>query len=254
MKTSLRVFLFFLFFTLEVRVKAQQLATYPNDLNAIELPENCLEKQSAICAVKSHTGTKKSIKKNGLHLVLGSNSVVEINQKQIKLIKGHFLVMENSGYSLSTRKLKSLSTHGELLYEISEENSTVYAINDHVYLQTKGDLEKLMLLPATSLVIGKVGPKGYITDFPLLTTYRKLIQKYSQLYPSTKQDFLAQMHVYRNNWKVSGEKLGKLYKDNADLLIAQQKAADLKRKQSKEWLLKTNQGLVDLFRQKNYIK
>ncbi|HVK60252.1 MAG TPA: hypothetical protein VM432_01830, partial [Bdellovibrionales bacterium] len=188
-KPGLRIFLFLLAFTLEVRIAKA----------AFEEPRGCLLSKAENCAVK--TGDEKFTLKfpNG-EIVLDQSTAVILSEKKLVLVNGTVWVRAHGPVTVST-EFGDAKSSGEFWVSRSTARMNVSAVSETVELTPRGASEALSVDPGLENYVSGVQKDGTAeTGLPIAIPFSEHVTRWARLFTGKKADFEDQVDRFHATW------------------------------------------------------
>lgn len=155
-----RILIFLMTFSLEVRVHAAESAQLPLAASVFQEPENC-QVENSTCAIGTPAGSKYKLNVGDSTVWLDqSTSVVRTSASEIRLVAGTIWVQAKGEFSVKTEYGVARVREGEFWVTRDRDRMTVAATGPQVELQPRGSRESLFVLTGMENSMGRVTPEG----------------------------------------------------------------------------------------------
>ena len=224
MKKIVRLMLFLMAFQMEVRVRAA------GDL--IEQPSACLKSQES-CAIQV-TGSAFHFEKGDHQLhATGGSAVVRLTPDQWRLVKGAVWVEGGKNLQLESLYASTQATMGE--YWVISQDSRILIRNMNASLKvTLRDGKTLEIPEGFEVWVAGLNSQGK-TEYGMIEpiNMKEHLPMWNSLYRGSKEDFVKEVRLYRDNWGDLAQKSSRLYQTLTERKIAsieaQEKAEEARR-------------------------
>lgn len=237
---SLAIFVF----ALDVKVRAR----------VIELPHGCVKAQSA-CAVLNLSGVFENKVSWGTFRVGEGSSYVLNEDKQVRLVRGHFLVDAHEPVEVSTLygffKIKS----GRVFFDVKDQIINFTNISSDLSYQPRGDVQKYDLPQGFANYLTQISSNGVAeTGFPKVAELKPLVKGWGELYGKTElQLFKTQLKTFSVVWTKAQKIVGPWYTATVEREVAEEKAEEARQAAIRERTRKENERWKSMFRERNYL-
>lgn len=224
MKKIVRLMLFLMAFQMEVRVRAA------GDL--IEQPSACLKSKES-CAIQV-TGSAFHFEKDDNHLHATSGSaLVRLAPDQWRLVKGAVWVEGGKSLQLESLYASTKATMGE--YWVISQDSRILIRNMTASLKvTLRDGKTLEIPEGFEVWVSGMNSQGK-TEYGMIepVNMKEHLPMWNSLYRGSKEDFVKEVRLYRDNWGDLAQKSSQIYQTLTERKMAsieaQEKAEEARR-------------------------
>jgi hypothetical protein len=191
----IRLFLFLLVFTLEVKVKAEGVV--------LQQPENCLATADASCAVQTDSENSLELQLDKGKVVLDrETTVIRVNNHEVRLVSGT-LWLRPAPHQKLVVKTEYGEARSENEFWVSREagRMTISAILKDVEMLGKGSSEVLVVPSGLENSIGRVTKEGRASvGIPTPIQPAIHLARWARLYKGTKPAFEKEVAAFKATW------------------------------------------------------
>ncbi|MGZ3772316.1 MAG: hypothetical protein ACXVCY_00485 [Pseudobdellovibrionaceae bacterium] len=225
MKIWIRLFIFFLFFQVEIKVRASATAH--------ESAADCIVTQG-VCVFRAHGfAADRSEKRTNIHATVGS-VLVPVSSNLWRFIKGNVWVEKSHGIQIETVYGQIKASRGQ--YWILQKDAKILIRNiNAVNMQVSLRDGKVLNVPdGFEFWISGINTKGR-SEFGMLQMIdiKEHLPLWYSLYQGDKSDFIQEVQNLRENWASLIEKSSDLYGS-----IALRSVASVKEKEEAQRVVK----------------
>jgi hypothetical protein len=247
----LQLLMFFMTFTLDVRVHAKEYIQLANQEQVLQQPGDCLL-QTTICAIKTSADSKYKLTVGSETVVLDADTaVVRVARDRIRVLQGTVWVQAKTTFSVETVFGEITSARGDFWVSQNDERTLVRATSSTLSLRPRGAKQSFALEKAEENWLGRVQKDGVASSgFPHALQWRDHLDRWARLYPGGKKQFTTEVKEFRAAWTEAGKRASAYHQSLADRHIASIEE-DLKRRQEKQAAIEAhNRELRALYRKK----
>lgn len=248
----MRLALFVLVFSLEVRVRASVIQLRESE-SPIEQPEGCLDSEANPCAMQTGRGEKLEILVGQAKVVVDQeSSIIRVSEKEIRLVAGAVWVKATKSSPVSVRT-EFGSTRGTSDFWVSREKEKmiVTAVHRDVEIFPRGSGEALVVPRGLENFIGRVGKNGQATvGLPTPIVPQPHLERWARLYSGKKAQFEKEVAEFRETWANSKDEAVVIHQALFQRKIASIDEARRQAEISRQKVESRNRELRDLFRRK----
>lgn len=234
---AMRVLAFFLFFGIDVTVRAAGLSQLKS---LVEEPHNCLRREE-ICAIATHKGTKFPLVVGSAQIILGDDTILtRLDRDHYDLVKGEIWVTSEDEMTIGSEYGEILIHRGEALISRTPKRITAKSVKGSVQLFPRGGeilhLERGFENSLMPVSTGAVAQSGV----PQLIDLKSFFRKLAALHVGEKRTFLTFAESWLQDWPEIVEKASVFHQDlvkravameeeRARLVLARKRAAEAER-------------------------
>jgi hypothetical protein len=247
----MKLFIFFLTFSLEVRVKAGESVQLPEAKAPLMEPAGCLE-EASLCAVKTREGEKFEIHAGANAIVLDQGtSVIRLSADEARLVWGTIWVKAKGSFTVKTEYGDATVKDGEFWMSRTAERITVSATSTEVVLHPRGSNEKLAVSPGEENWVSRVNRNGFAeTGVPKAIAFAEHIARWARLFEGKKKTFEKDVAEFHAVWSEASRRAAEFHQDLMNRKIASIESEKARRASEKKKRLDEERKLRDLFRKK----
>jgi hypothetical protein len=220
MKKLGHLILFFLAFQMEVRVKASE---------PVSVPDNCLG-HSFPCSFKV-SADKWSYEAGNLklHAAAGTLLTEAVKSHEWRVIEGTLWVENAPSVKITTTSAESEASSGQYWVLVQKDRATYRNISANLVLTFK-DHSKMEVPKGFEVWVGGVNSEaqvehGMVEPIDL----KKHLKSWYELYPGKREQFVSEVQDLKDQWADLTEQSGNMYKK-----IAERKMAALDEEKNRE--------------------
>lgn len=220
-RVLVRVFVFLMAFTLEVRVKAAEVVSLPEAKFPLEEPLHCL-KESSLCAVRTREGEKFEVHAGASSVVLDQgSSIIRVSSDEVRLVWGTIWVKAKGAFTVKTEYGDARVADGEFWMTRTAERIVISAVIGEVEISPRGAIEKIMVEPGEENWVSRVDATGVAeTGLPKAIPFESHVARWARLYDGGKKSFEKDVEAFHRLWKAAGVRAAKLHSELMSRKIA----------------------------------
>lgn len=249
----LRILLFVLFFSFDVKIKARaaEIIALPLTLEITQEPANCLKRES-LCALRTGKLEKFHLKIGSSELTMDQQTtLIRIDARTVRIVSGTLWVRPHGDLNIET---EYGDLHGAGEYWISRSNDNrlhIIAFKSDVSVSLRGYNQTVTIPRGFECWVGEVNLNGHSPiGIPTAINPERHIETWARLYSGTRNMFLREVKAWYAHWRDSVTQSSQMHRDivqQRTLALADERRAQEEKKRAVE---AENRRLRDLFRHK----
>lgn len=242
--------LFFLSFSIEVRVQAGEVIQIPEASSVQQIPLNCLQTRS-ICAIGTQAGEKYSVALGKSKIVLDEKSTAIIKtQERLVLVSGTVWVQAKNRFFVQTEYGEVSGEDGDFWVWKDKNRTWVAAGHVDVSVFPRGGSE--MTLPrAMQNWLSRVGSNGAAeVGIPVAANLDLYLARWARLFYGSKSAFSDQAKRFFTFWQTASDDASKIHRELLDRKVAALREEHEKKEAQRKSRERHNLELQNIFRSK----
>lgn len=242
--------MFFLTFSIEVRVKAE-VVQLSDAVSPVQEPRGCLD-EGSVCAVRTRDGEKFVLTAGTSELTLDqSSTVVRLSPTEARLVWGSAWVRAKGGFTVRSEFGDAKIQGGEFWITKTEERIIVSAISADVEVSPRGSSEKVLVEPGEENWVSRVDASGSAqVGVPRAISFPEHVARWARLYSGGKKSFAKAVKEFHAAWLKASERSANLHKELMARKIASVEEEKSRRETARRRQAEEERKLREMFRRK----
>jgi hypothetical protein len=244
LKRLLHCLLIMAVFVVDVKVRAR----------VVDLPKGCVKTESP-CAVLTVDGVYKKEFPWGVLRSNGGDSYFVMNQHQVKLIRGHFVIEAHEPVEVVTLLGDMQIRQGHAYLDVRDREVHFTNISSRFDYKPLGESKNFDLPKGFSNVLRAISQNGVAeSGFPKIAEVRPLVKGWGGLYGRKEVGvFKGQLQQFMQAWTKAQQEIGPWYAETVARAIASEKAEEARQAALKARQRVEAERWKVIFRERNYL-
>ncbi len=237
----MRLLCWIMVFCIDVHVKAEETHKEKCDFNR------------GNCVILAEDG-RRVFRSDEILVMLAPRALLEIrNENTVQLVKGDFYIETEQPVKLQTPYAK-IWCEGECkgLFSRTAVTLEVKSLDGNWRITRAGEKTVYVVPAGLQVSIGEVAENGQAQmEFPQSLPWVPTIKQWASLYPGKVSEFKPELEKFRQVWREAVEAVSVLHQTVATRAVASHEAEVEQARRQRLAQLREDQGLRNLFRDKN---
>lgn len=242
---ALHLFVFFLSFSVEVRVHAKVL----------EQPKQCVSKGVRPCTVFVQSERWMTANKNWTLRVQTAGAITLLDDHRVRLVTGKLDAEAQSKLLVETLYGDVALDGGHVLMDLNSEKVMIYGISQNAQFRPRGANQFTALMAGFQQFMGRVDQTGHAASgYGAPAVSADLVELWSGFYSRKEiSEFKDRLVDFRAKWKHAVDAAGPWYVETANRQIASLESEREKQRRRREAIRKDREFYKEMFRRRNYV-